>query len=229
MKNSLANRSAAVIVAITLLPTTALSQATRSGGAGGDVIATCLKGAGIGSAAAIGLNLLNKVVGIASGSNTDSRKQLQDLGKTLLVGCTVSLAVTAIGKILNQSQQDKYEEAMQRDAARRAEEARKFGEESRRITAAPASSPEQIANRDVALEKLRLDYEASARAPVSVDLGGGGTAIITGNPLPTQPATGANCQERSSYASTSAGQARQFETWCQDGQGTWVRSEVRAA
>eukprot|EP01036_Dinobryon_divergens_P039809 gene39809-52548_t len=196
-----------------------------NGNAAGDYAQSCLKGAALGGLAGAAANVIR---GISSGKSASESLSGRgsDLLKAAAAGCVIGLAVTAIGKLMTAQQQAKHEQAMQREAKRRADEAARFGAQERQIQARTVRTPADIASRDAELAKARTAFQTSIAKPTTVDLGEGGqsTILVTKVPAPTAPATpgagpGAEqCSEWAVETSTSAGKAKQYELWCPNAQ-----------
>lgn len=160
-------------------------------------------------------------------------KDKKDRGRTIaasaLGGCAIGLAVTAVARVMDQQQQAKHEEAMQREARRLALEQQKYAAAQARAESMPAATASQRQVRDANLEKARADYLAAYGKPVTVDIGGGGTSTIT--PQPPAEAPKPNqlaCYDQVVLVQTARGQAKQTETWCPNAQGQFARVEARA-
>lgn len=219
-----------VLAGCKTLPTQS-ADASGSGAQISDFATSCLKGAVLGAAADAAYRILT---GGGKSASDALKGRSGELAKAAAAGCVISLAVTAIGKVMNERQQAKHEEAMQRDARRRSEEARLFASKEQRILAAPATTSAQQANRDAELAKARADYEAAMKRPNVVDLGENGSSIISVEApkvATTNPAGSAagQCTEYSVFTKTATGQAKQYETWCPNSQGAMVRTEARTA
>lgn len=194
-----------------------------SGGGGAGMATTCLKGAAVG---AVGGLVYDALTG--KKTTDSSRRRLESAGRGALAGCVVNLAVTAVGQMLQEGQRSRYEDALQRDARRRALEQEKYGQARARVQARPAATPQQVAARDAELARLQAEYEASMAKPVVADLGGGATATIEGQP-PVTAGEFAGCQTKTMLVSTPGGQARQQEMFCPNERGDLVRVDARPA
>lgn len=211
---------AAMVLGLALL--SACQTNPRAGGdsSGPSLVTSCLVGAGLGALTT------DVLTGILSGKKP-SKNTIETAAKRMAAGCVIGVAVTAIGKILNDRQQAKYEDALQRDAQRRAKEQEQYAAARGRVESRVARTPQQVAQRDAELAKLQRDYEASLATPVVADLGDGGTANITTN-APISTGDLAGCQTKTVLATTAAGQARQEELWCPGAGGTMERKEAKA-
>jgi hypothetical protein len=190
--------------------------------AGGDssspsLVTSCLVGAGL------GVLTTDALTNLLSGKKVS----VDTATKRMMAGCVIGVAVTAIGKILNDRQKATYENALQRDAQRRAKEQEQYAAARSRAESRPARTPQQVAQRDAELSKLQKEYEASLATPVVADLGEGGTANITTN-APISTGDLAGCQTKIVLATTAAGQARQEELWCPGAGGIMERKEAKA-
>jgi len=209
----------------TAVAASACSTGPKSGASGG-YTQNCVQGAVVGG-------LLVAVVEAYQGRKTGRPANANNIAKGAAAGCAVGLAATAIGKIMDAQQQARHEEAMQREARRRALEQQSYAQTTQRNQPTPTMTPEQRAARSASLDRARADYEAGFAQPVVVDLGKGGTSTIQAEPpRPASApdaanATPAGCQDYSVLVNTAAGRAKQFETWCPDAQGQMVRSEAR--
>lgn len=191
-------------------------------------VASCLVGAAGGAA-------LSAIYEKMTGKKSNPADVRKDLAKAAVAGCAIGLAATAIGKLMDQRQQAKHEEEMQKEARRRALEQQQYAAATQKAQALPAATAQQRAARDAELEKARAAYQTSINQPVKVDLGGGGTSTIQVQPqLPAAggatplPAGQASCTDFSVLVNTASGQARQYETWCPNSAGQMVRTDVRA-
>ncbi|MCE2661168.1 MAG: hypothetical protein LW854_23560 [Rubrivivax sp.] len=195
-------------------------------------ISSCLTGALVGA-------LIGTVIQKAAGKGGTTQERNADLAKAALGGCVVGVAATAIGRLMDERQQAKHEEAMQAEVRRRALEQQQFAMASQRAQTMPAATAQQRNARDAELERARAAYQASLNKPVQVDLGNGGTTVIqVQQPQPATPGTTTvaasptgqgQCQTYSVLVRTPAGQARQFETWCPNASGQLARVDVRDA
>jgi len=201
---------------------------TAPGGAGGETnsyVQSCLTGAlALGALDALYLAAKGKKDGKSAGQAIKERSG--HLMKAAAGGCAIGLAVTAVGKLMDDQQRARHEEAMQRDARRRALEQQQYAGTEKRLQAAPAATPAQRTARDAQLEKARSDWEANYSKPSTYDLGNGGSTTVQAEP-PRDPAATGQCVDYSVSVRTGAGTARQFETWCPDASGKMVRLEVR--
>ncbi len=185
------------------------------GGAGNNSYTqSCLTGALLGGVLAAVLSKDKKPAG-----NT--------IAAAALGGCAIGLATTAIARVMDQNQQARHEEAMQREARRLALEQQKYAAAQSQAAAMPAATPAQRQARDASLEKARAEYQQSYSKPVTVDIGGG-TSTITPQPPKEEPKAGQlACFDQTVLVQTARGQAKQTETWCPNAQGQFARVEAR--
>jgi hypothetical protein len=59
-------------------------------------------------------------------ATAESNKRKNDLAKAAVAGCVIGVTATAIGRVLNERQQAKHEEALQKEARRRALEQQQY-------------------------------------------------------------------------------------------------------
>jgi hypothetical protein len=191
----------------------------------------------VGAVGGAAIAILDAVV---SGKNLSSEEMLKTGAKGAAIGCAVGLATTAIGKLMNKNQLSKHEEEMQKEAQRRALEQQQYAAATQRIQNLPTNTPAQRTARDTELDKARAAFQASINQPANVDIGEGGVStiqVLSSTPKtegatkpPANQAAGQNgCTDYSVFTKTTAGQARQYETWCPNSAGQMVRTGVRAA
>lgn len=186
------------------------------GGAGNNSYAqSCVTGA-------VAVGILAAVV------SRDKSNMGATIAKAALGGCVIGLAVTAIAKVMDQNQQARHEEAMQREARRLAVEQQKFAAAQAQNAAMPAATPAQKQAKDANLEKARAEYQANYTKPVTVDIGAGGSSTITPQVPKDAPKQGQlACFDQTVLVQTARGQAKQTETWCPNAQGQFARVEAR--
>lgn len=202
-------------------------QTTSNGGSGSkrSYAQSCGEGAIWAAGALFVYDLLK------NGKSGRSVASTGNLVKAAALGCTIGLAASAVGKLIDSQQQARAEEAMKRDAKRRAMELQQYAAIEQRYQAMPARTPQQQARRDEALENAREEWLRKYQSPVTVDLGQGATSTITPEPPPFQTqsglakpgATALACVDYTHLVQTPAGSAKQLETWCPDKSGQMVR------
>jgi len=199
--------------------------------AAGAYATSCVTGALAGA-------VLGAVLEKASGKKASPSERRLTLAKAAAAGCAVGLAATAIGRIMDENQRARHEAEMQNEARRRALEQQQYAQATQRAEAMPAATAKQRTARDAELERARAAYQASLAKPTQVDLGNGGTSTIqvmppapatAPSPAGTAPAAQPGCTDYAVLVKTSAGQARQYETWCPNAAGQLVRTDVRDA
>jgi hypothetical protein len=223
----LASCVAAAALALTGCKTSPLSSGDS---AASQYATSCLTGAVAGAA----IDMILQKTGVKKA--TTGKEQRSDLAKAALAGCALGLAATAIGRLMDERQQAKHEQAMQEEARRRALEQQQYASATQRAQTMPAATPQQRAARDAELAKARAAYQESLNRSTQVDLGNGGQSTIQVQPAPAARGVAAApagsdgaCTEYSVLVRTAAGQARQFETWCPNAAGQMVRTDVREA
>lgn len=222
------SRSVATSVAIALL-LSACKTMPSSEGRQTSYAQSCVTGAMVGAAAGAIFESLK------GNRNQPAKINTSMLAKAAAAGCVIGLASTAIGRVMDAQQQARHEEAMQRDARRRALEQQQYAAIERRHQAMPANTPAQQTARDASLERARNEWQANYNKPVVVDLGNGGTSTIQAEPpkpstTPTaQGAPAGACVDYTVLVKTAAGTAKQLETWCPDSRGQMARVETRDA
>lgn len=170
------------------------------------------------------------VTGLIAAAVTKDR---QNSGRTIAAaaagGCVVGVAATAIARVMDQNQQARHEEAMQREARRLALEQQKFAAAQARADATPAATAAQRQARDANLERARAEYQQNFSKPVTVDIGAGTSTITPQMPAQAPRAGQLACFDQVVLVQTARGQAKQTETWCPNAQGQLARVEARPA
>jgi len=200
------------------------SSGTGGGSTAAQYVTSCLGGGLLGVMAG---SILEKMGGKPT---ADSKKRSNDLAKAAVAGCVIGIAATAIGRVLNERQQAKHEEALQNEARRRALEQQQYEAAMQRTERMPERTASERKNRDAARERLRTEYETSLKKPVTVDLGeGASSTIVVQSPAPA-PAGGAPAQPQQgcrvfaqSVSKPPNGDVRQYDTFCPDASGQYVR------
>ncbi|WP_428504836.1 hypothetical protein [Roseateles sp.] len=183
---------------------------------------SCLTGAFL---AGVGDMIIDRISGKKVTNDAATTKKKMEV---VVKGCVIGIAVTVIGKMLNSAQQQKYEEAMQRDAERRSKEQAAYETARRSVESRSTTNAKQAQAKDEELARLQREYEASMARPVTNDLGGGATVVTQGSP-PITTGDFAGCQRKTNLVTTPAGQARQEELHCPNETGKLVRVEAKTA
>lgn len=215
--------AASIALALSGCQTMPQASGSNSNSAVSQYVTSCLTGALAG--AAVGA-ILERLGGGANKSTTsDPKKRTNDLAKAALGGCVIGIAATAIGRVLNERQQAKHEEALQTEARRRALEQQQYEASLQRTDTLPARTAAERKQRDEERARLKAAYDASVNKPVTVDLGEGATSTIAvQTPAKGQPgATQGQCKVLTSLVPTPNGDVRQYDTMCPNGSGQYVR------
>lgn len=227
-------RTTALMAALALAVSGCKTLPQASGSGGNDSVASqyitsCLGGAVVG--AAMG-SIFEKLGGKPSG---DSKNRGSDLAKAAVAGCVIGIAATAIGRALNERQQAKHEEALQKEAQRRALEQQQYEAALQRADKMPARTATERKNRDATRERLKTEYEASLKKPVTVELGEGATSTIAvQGPAAPAPGTTTAAQPEGcrvfaqSVSRPPNGDVRQYDTFCPNASGQYVRVDSQS-
>lgn len=215
---------AGLALALTGCQTMPQASGSSNNSAASQYITSCLGGAVVG----VAVGSIFEKFGVKQGS--ESKNRSSDLAKAAVAGCVIGIAATAIGRVLNERQQAKHEEALQKEAQRRALEQQQYEAALQRADKMPAKTAAERKNRDAARERLKTEYEASLKKPVTVDLGeGAASTIAVQSPVAPAPGSGAPAQAQGcrmfaqSVSKPPNGDVRQYDTFCPNGSGQYVR------